>query len=159
MSGRRARLGPALAVSALALAGCAGLGLESVFEQPDVRLTDLAVERVTFDGADLRFEFEVANPNPVRLPLGGIDYELRIDGERLLDGLDEQGMEIAASGETPVALPLTLRFSDLRRVWRSVRQPGSSRYELVADFLFDVPVLGEVRVPLRRSGDLPDLVR
>jgi LEA14-like dessication related protein len=147
------------AAAALAFAGCSGLGLEQVFEQPTVRLTDLEVERVSLDGADLRFDFAVENPNPIGLPLGGIDYELRIDGERLLDGLDRRGLEIAARGETPVDLPLTLRFADLRRVWQSVRQPGRSRYELDADFLFDVPVLGEVRVPLRRSGDLPDLIQ
>ncbi len=113
--------------------------------------------RVSLRDADLRFDFDVENPNGIAVPLGGIDYELRVNGERLLAGFADRAVEIAANGETPVSLPLTLRFADLARIWGSLRQPGRSRYELAADFLFDVPVVGPVRVPVRRDGELPSL--
>jgi LEA14-like dessication related protein len=142
---------------ALALTACSGLGWESVFERPRVRVTGLDVTHVTLRDAGLRFDFAVENPNPIAVPLGGIDYELRVNGERVLDGLVGQALEIAARGETPVSLPLTVRFADLARAWGSVRQRDRSRYELAADFLFDVPVVGRVRVPVRRDGDLPSL--
>src|SRR5688572_26298332 len=111
------------------LTACAGLGLDQVFERPQVRVTGLDVTRVTLAEADLRFDFEVDNPNPIRLPLGGIDYELRVNGERILDGFVEQAIDIAARGETPVRLPLRLRFADLARAWGSLRQQRDSRYE------------------------------
>ncbi len=147
-----------LVVLLVALAACSGLGLEQIFERPRVRVTGLDVTRVTLRDADLRFDFTVDNPNPIRLPLGGIDYELRVNGERILDGFADQALEIAARDETPVRLPLTVRFADLARAWGSLRQQRDrSRYELVADFLFDVPVVGRVAVPVRRDGDLPSL--
>jgi LEA14-like dessication related protein len=150
------RLATATAV-ALTVTACAGLGLESFFERPQVHVTGVDVTRVSLRDADLRFDFAIENPNGIALPLGGIDYELRINGERLLDGFDDRAIEIAAHGETPVSLPLTLNFADLARIWGSVRQRDRSRYELAAGFLFDVPVVGRVRVPVRRDGELPSL--
>jgi LEA14-like dessication related protein len=148
-----------LLVSVLAgLTACAGLGLEQIFERPRVRVTGLDVTRVTLRDADLRFDFAVENPNPIRLPLDGIDYELRVNGERVLDGFADEDLEIAARGETPVRLPLRVSFADLARAWGSLRQQRDrSRYQLSAEFLFDVPVVGRVAVPVRRDGDLPSL--
>ena len=157
---RRFRFRPAAmtvivaAVAALALAGCAGLGLDRVFEQPRVDLQDAEVVGLDLERADLRFGFRIENPNGVALPLAGIQYELLVNGGRLLEGSQDRRMDIAARGESRVELPVSVRYSDLVDAWRSLRGRDRSGYEIRADFLFDVPLLGRVRVPVKEQGNL-----
>lgn len=145
----------ALLAIALALASCAGLGLDQVFQRPRVQVEDATVNRVSFEQLDLVLDFLVENPNGVSLPLSGIDYELFVNGERFAEGLREERIDIPARGEGRVDLPVSLRFEELYRAFRSLRESDRSEYELRADFLFDVPVVGRVTVPVSKRGDLP----
>ena len=142
------------ALAALALAGCSGLGLGHVFEQPRVALQDAQVVALDLERADLRFGFQVENPNGVALPLSGIRYELLVNGGRLLEGTEDRRVDIAARGASRVELPVSVRYADLADAWRSLRGSDRSGYEIRADFLFDVPFLGEVRVPVKEQGNL-----
>src|SRR4051794_24539653 len=89
-----------------ALSACAGLG--RVFERPRVELEGAEVEGIGLDRADLRFDFQVQNPNGVTLPLAGIDYELMVNGARLLAGRRDQRLDIAAHGASRVELPVSV---------------------------------------------------
>jgi LEA14-like dessication related protein len=144
----------AVFLAALALSACSGLGLERVFQQPTVELEGAQVLGLDLQRADLRFDFRVGNPNGVTLPLSGIDYELLVNGGRLLQGTQDRRIDIAPRGESRVELPVSVRYQDLIEAWRSLRDRDRSGYEIRADFLFDVPLLGQVRVPVKERGDL-----
>lgn len=145
----------AIALSVLALTGCAGLGGLSRMVEPEVDVTDVRLLGTTLTGADLLVEFRVDNPNAVRLVLDDIGYRLRLNGQPLLDGRRDQRTEIAANGRSTIELPLTLKFEDIYRVIRSFEGRQRPNYDLDADFRFDVPVLGAVTVPVTRRGEIP----
>lgn len=143
-----------LAAGLATLAGCAGL-VAPALKEPTVTLEDTQVIALDLEQADLLFDFRVGNPNGVTLPLAGIEYELLVNGSRFLDGAQDRRVDIAAHGESRVELPVTLRYRDLFTAFRSLRDRERSDYEIRADFLFDVPLLGRIRVPVKERGDLP----
>lgn len=147
----------ALALGLVFLTGCSGFGLDQVVERPDVRVTNARLVNTDLTAANLLVEFEVDNPNGVALVLDGVDYRLRVNGEPFLDGRRGERTRIAARERSTFELPLTLRYTDVLRVVDSFRGEGARRprYQLDADFEFDVPVLGVVTVPVRETGDIP----
>lgn len=137
----------------LPLTGCLS-GLARM-EEPSVDITDVKLLNASLTGADVMLRFEVDNPNDVNLVLDGIGYRLRLNGQPLLSGQDDRRLEISASGRTPVDLPVTINFQDLYRVIGSLRGDRNPEYALDADLRFAVPVLGDVTVPVNRTGRVP----
>jgi len=153
---RSLRAAALLAVSlcaVLSLTGCLS-GLARM-EEPSVDITDVKLLRTSLTGADVLLRFEVDNPNDVDLVLDGIGYRLRLNGQPLLSGQDDRRLEISASGRTPVDLPVTINFQDLYRVIGTLRGDRNPEYALDADLRFAVPVLGDVTVPVTRTGKVP----
>ena len=153
---RSLRAAALLAVSlcaVLSLTGCLS-GLARM-EEPSVDITDVKLLRTSLTGADVLLRFEVDNPNDVNLVLDGIGYRLRLNGQPLLSGQDDRRLEISASGRTPVDLPVTINFQDLYRVIGTLRGDRNPEYALDADLRFAVPVLGDVTVPVTRTGKVP----
>lgn len=138
----------------LALAGCAGMGLGSVFREPDVDVVGAELTRTGISGADLLFEFEVDNPNGVALVLDGLNYRLRLNDRPLLDGRQDKRTEIGANTESRVNLPVSIQYDDILRVLETLDDNDRPSYELQADFQFDVPVVGTVTVPVTKRGQL-----
>ena len=149
------------AAALLAVALCAVLSLTGCLsglarmEQPTVDITDVKLLNASLTGADVMLRFQVDNPNDVNLVLDGIGYRLRLNGQPLLSGRDDRRLEIAASGRTPVDLPVTINFQDLYRVINSLHGDRYPEYALDADLRFAVPVLGDVTVPVTRTGKVP----
>ena len=144
----------ALLVLALGISSCSTLGLASLVK-PDVRLMGVDVGSLGLDSAELLFDFEVDNPNARALVLDGVAYRLNVEGERLLDGRRGERTEIAASTESRVTLPVTVRYDDFARALRNLRREERPTYELKADFEFDAPVVGTLVVPVTQRGRVP----
>ena len=138
----------------LSLAGCAGLGLGSVFREPDVDVVGAELTRTGLSGADVLFEFEVDNPNGMALVLDGLNYRLRLNDEPLLNGRQDKRTEIAAKSESRVSLPVSIQYDDILRVLETLDDNERPSYELQADFQFAVPIVGTVTVPVTKKGQL-----
>lgn len=138
----------------LALAGCAGAGLGSVFREPDVDVVGAELTRTGLSGADVLFEFEVENRNGIALVLDGFNYRIRLNEKPLLNGRQDQRTQIAANAGSRVSLPVTFQYDDVMRVLETLDDNDDPTYELQADFQFAVPVLGTVTVPVTKRGQL-----
>jgi LEA14-like dessication related protein len=135
----------------LALSSCAGLG--HVFEKPRVRVLGANVTNVSLESADLVFDLAVENPNALSFVLETVGYRLRVNGEELADAEKDLRAQIAARGTTEVQLPVTLRFADVLRVLRSLKEERHAGYDLDAELRFSVPVVGRRDVPVHKKGD------
>lgn len=138
----------------LALAGCAGAGLGSVFREPDVDVVGAELTRTGLSGADVLFEFEVENRNGIALVLDGFNYKIRLNEKPLLDGRQDRRTEIAANTQSRINLPVTFQYDDVLKVLETLDDRSDPTYELQADFQFAVPVLGTVTVPVTKRGQL-----
>ncbi|MBW1881024.1 MAG: LEA type 2 family protein [Deltaproteobacteria bacterium] len=147
--------------SLLLLAGCPKLGdILSTGDlgsyTPSIRFQKLEVDNITFNDADLQFVFQLTNPNPVQVKLSSFSYDLDLAGTDFVGGSSADGMELAASGDTELRLPVSLTFADAIRTAKAVKGQDVIPFTLSGDFGFNTP-LGEVKVPYSQSDDLPVL--
>ena len=141
-----------------ALSGCAGLGVQR--EPPRVNLQSFRM--VPIEGAAMPgFEFglQVINPNPEPLRLQGIAYTIRLDGQRLIDGVANELPVIEGYDEATVTLKAGVNvLGGIRLLNRMSEAPQSSwDYEFEAKldpegFGFPIRIRerGEVALPSGR---------
>jgi LEA14-like dessication related protein len=111
-------------VGGVLVAGCAGIGIEE-FDEPDVEL--LSIQPARGQGMEARFllRLRIVNPNPVRLAIDGMAYDVFLRGTKVLSG---------ASNEEVIVEPYSEGFADLEV---AVGMLGS--LALLRDLLGDPP--------------------
>ncbi len=145
-------------IVALLVSGCAELGelaRQVDLNRPSVNLTSVALSELDFEQARLRFDFAVTNDNPVSIRLAGLDYDLKIDGASLVSGRQEQRLELAARGVSPIQVPVTLRFADLERIAAGLAERERVAYALETVFRVDLGILGVQSLPVSTEGTVP----
>lgn len=146
-----------LAIVLLAFSACSSLNqmVGNAIQKPDVNVSNVKIAGMSFDSVDLLFDIDVSNPNGVGINLAGFDYGLNINGNSFLSGNNADGLKIPAKGSHGIQLPLTLKFKDIYQTFTTIKNQDTSAYELSAGFSFSLPVLGDVRVPVSKSGSIP----
>lgn len=152
-----------LCLLTLVLAGILQFSCSRVREAVDIRkpeanIRSVRISELTFDSANLVFVVAVNNPNNVSIRLNRFDYSLDINGREFMKGDQNQQTTIAANGETSVDIPLTIAYDKLYSTYRSLAGQDSTSYRAEIGMYLDVPVLGDIRVPVSREGYIP-LVR
>ncbi len=126
-------------------------------EKPDVRISKTKLTGLSFDQADLVFDIEINNPNPISISLAGFDYNLLLNNSSFLKGDQNRQMEIKANDIATIQLPLSLLYENIYRTYQSLKNEDNITYSLKTGLSFDLPVLGTVRIPVSTSGDIPTL--
>jgi len=124
---------------------------------PTVEVESTRLTRLTFSGLDLLFDLKISNPNKVGLKLSGFNYELLINNSSFIAGEQTRGLEIAAQGDSIVQLPMNVEYKRLFETFQSLIKEERSSYDLRCVFSFNVPVLGDVSVPVSKEGEFPVL--
>jgi len=90
-------MGVALAVLAMLLAGCAGLG--SYREAPRVSLVSIQPRDLGVFEQHYGLQLRILNPNDTALPIEGMSYSLRINEREFAYGVSRQPVSIPPYGE------------------------------------------------------------
>lgn len=143
--------------SAAILTGCASVSDLVTYVTPDVSLADAHFDKLSFESITLLFDMEISNPNPIGVTLSAFDYDFSLDGNSFVKGQQDQRLEIEASGNSTVPIPITVGFSELYRTFTSLRSQDSSNYKLDVNLAFDLPVVGVRKLPISAQGTLPML--
>ena len=136
-------------------AGCSSL---SNVQKPTASVTAMTLGEVDAEGFTMNFGVNVANPNPVALPLMGTDYKLGVGGVGVLGGKTKSQGSIPANGSREITVPVSVAFENLLSAQQAIRASGGDvPYDLQGGLSFESgnPLLGSVRIPLRYSGTLP----
>ncbi len=124
-------------------------------QKPHVTVEDMKVTGFDFKTIDLLFDINIDNPNSLGVKLNGFDYDFLVNDNSFIKGENSDGLEIIANGNHGVQIPVTVGFSDLFNAIKSLHQEDNSMYQMKTGFLFDVPILGSIRVPVSKSGEIP----
>ena len=102
----------AVALAALlAVAGCAGLvGLE---KSPRVSLVSIKPVQIQLLEQRYLATLRIQNPNPVALPIEGLDYSISINGEDFANGVSNEGVTVPAYGEATLEVSVTSTLAAL----------------------------------------------
>ena len=149
----RVRVVAALLAAAL-LAGCAAFRPAP----PEVRLADVAIERLGLFEQTYRVGLRLRNPNDRVLAVESLRFDLAIAGRRFAEGVSTEGFELPAGGEERIALDVR---SDLSRVLDVLQAFANGRRDLpyriegetrIAGWGITVPFAHEDRLALPEAG-------
>ena len=142
-------------VFTLLISGCAELTRHADAIKPTAKLTGVNLESIDFEKADLLFDFAVENRNPVTLDLAGLDYNLIIAEQSLISGVTAKGVKLKANATSPLQVPVTLRFDDLKKLPGEIWGKDTFDYKLDTVINVMLPVIGNYAVPVTKTGQLP----
>lgn len=142
----------------LFISGCQTLqNLADSIRKPSLSITDVRVTDFAFDEIELTYDVQVDNPNSVAVQMLGYDYDFNINGNDFLNGDQRKKLRIESSGESTFELPMRLNFNELYNLFSGLRGEDEADYDLAANLNFDLPVLGETTLPLKKAGSIPML--
>ncbi|TVP53774.1 MAG: hypothetical protein EA349_13185 [Halomonadaceae bacterium] len=139
----------------LLFSGCALFEEEMDRRTPTASVEGTRIAALSFDSVDLMVDVRIDNPNPVGVRLAGLDYDLRLDGERALSGSSDNRSEIPARDSGVVSIPITLGFKDLYGRVGGLRGKNEVGYDLDLGLSVDVPLLGVRRLSANTASTLP----
>jgi len=140
------------------LSGCAELLQllqQSTMKKPKVTVIDTKLTGLSFSKVDLLFDIKIDNPNSVEISLAGLDYRLKINGNSLFSGTKNDPLNIGAKGSSTIQIPLSLKYADIYKTIKTLAGQEKSTYTFEGGVSFDLPVLGKIRLPISKSGELP----
>ena len=132
------------------LGGCS-IFMRSI-ERPTADVRGIWVSPGGSTGVTAPLRFPVSNPNPIGLPLQGIDWEFSIGGTRAVTGTVELSQTIPAKGVAPVVTSLTIAARDAIEVGTALAR-GSRDYQLKAKLRFSTAI-GPLAVEVAHHGQL-----
>jgi|YelNatPaOPRAMG01_1025707.scaffolds.fasta_scaffold00043_10 LEA14-like dessication related protein len=148
----------AVALISMAISGCAGkLAPGKLAQKPSVNLRSVRLEDLSFEALQLVADLQIKNPNPFGISLAGLDYRLEVSGHPLLSGTQQGGLKVPAEGEGAVQLPVQIIFHQLHEALGALADADSADYALEVGLRFELPIVGQVNVPLKHSARLPVL--
>ena len=139
----------------LYLSGCAELAKHAETIKPTAKLAGARIANINFDKVDLVFDIEVDNKNPVALDLAGLDYDFKIENQSLVSGVTAKAIKLKANGTSPVQLPVTLKFDDLKQLPGEIWDKDRLAYDLSTTFNVILPIIGNYAIPVSKQGELP----
>ena len=137
------------------LSACAELTKHTGAIKPTAKVTGMRLANIDFDKVDLIFDLAVENKNPIALDIAGLDYDLKIENQSLVSGVTAQAIKIQANSTSPVQLPISLKFDDLKKLPGELRNKDNFAYQLDTIFNVNLPIIGNYALPVSKQGELP----
>lgn len=126
-------------------------------KKPTAKISNVKITALSLDQADLLFDIKISNPNSININLAGFDYDLLLNKASFLKGTQNKTVNIAAHASSKIQLPLSLRYEDIYKTFKSLSKKDKINYVLKLGLSFDLPVLGTVRVPIETKGSVPTI--
>jgi len=140
----------AIALGAL-LTGATGCGM---MEKPSASITGVKLQNVKLTDATMLFDVKVDNPYTVPLPMSNVDYALSSQGQQFLAGKADVQGTVPAAGSKTLGVPVRISFLELINVVKGARPGATIPYRAEMGLSVDAPVLGRLRVPMSKEGEL-----
>lgn len=127
------------------------------FNAPKVSASDLHIAGATFQALNLTLDLDVDNPSSFNTALAGFAYSVLVNDKPLVTGTHDQPTTFSAGSKSTLSVPLTLTFDDLFKTIPALLKQDTFDYQINADLSFATPfpVMGNVTIPLQKSGNLP----
>ena len=126
----------------------------SIPRPPSVSVKGLNVTSMSLTGARLALELVVSNENPGRIDLKKINYAISLGGFRLVQGQNENISVTQELNQQTITIPISVDFIALGKSAFGMFSRGSMDYELSGEMVFDIPKIGPMNYPYKKSGQV-----
>jgi LEA14-like dessication related protein len=132
----------------LFFAGCAAL--EQHIQTPTVQYAGNHINNVSLYDASIDFLIHVDNPNPISLPIQGLNYTVDINNKKMLSGSAQPGTQIPAKSGIDISLPVVIRYEEFLDGLQQLKDQDSFAYAIKGEI-----DLGFFKLPYSASGAIP----
>lgn len=136
----------------LALGGCSSLG--EYKERPRVSIAGVQLTEANLFEQRYRLQLRVQNPNPVDLPIRGLDYQVEVNGNTFATGVSDRAVVVPRYGSALLDVDGISTLSSVIRQLKDLDPLKQRQAQYV--------IRGNVRVtdrdlllPFEHRGDLP----
>jgi LEA14-like dessication related protein len=144
------------ALAAVAVGGCATLGVGGGFKQPLVNFSDVKIRGLGLSGGSLDIVLSVYNPNGFNLNASRLTYKLTAEDKDLASGVLDHAFRVKDRDSTFVTIPVDFTYAALGAAGRQLLERGSVNYRVIGDITVDTQ-LGNFTVPYDRTGRFSSL--
>lgn len=137
------------------ISSCSALRDLADVRQPTVNYNKMSIQNISFDGVTLLFDFDVNNPNKFGVSADQYTYEFFINDNSFLSGIQTENLRVSRESTSTVQIPITLNFSEVFNTFSSVVRRDSLSYRLSSEVQFDLPGVGQRKVPVSAAGEIP----
>jgi LEA14-like dessication related protein len=138
------------ALSILAVAGCATLGLGG-FKEPLVHFNDAKIRGLGLSGGSVDVILSVYNPNKFDLNATRLTYKLFVENSLLGSGALNNAFKVGDNDSTYVTIPVDFTYAGLGAAGRELLTRGTINYRVTGDFTVATP-LGNFTRPYDQTG-------
>lgn len=135
-----------LAMLVIALSACASVSAALV-SKPEVRLSNVQVVGLGFKSQTFLLSFNVSNPNPFAVPVNGVAFGVKLDGQRFATGETRSSFTIPAGDDSQFAISVDLNLlSTSPQLLAAVRDGVREEipYELKGRLNVDLPAVDAI---------------
>jgi len=132
---------------------CASLA-KKIFDPPQVGVERVEFKHIDLTGADLVVHIKIHNPNSVGATLSRLEYQLEIDGERLLKGVKEDKTVIESNNTSLIPLPVSVNYAGLKTGIAGVLTKKNLPFAFTGKITLDTPI-GDLSFDLSEKGEIP----
>ena len=143
-----------LSIALVMLLSCATI--QQLVVPPGVKVEQVNIADFSFEDVTLDFGLLVNNPNAFGVALEGYEYKFAIEGKEFLSADERRQIDIAASGNSNVNIPVTIKFKQLYDLMTQTKNLDTLSFDL-AGHLRPGGVLSAFDIPFNKSGSLPNV--
>jgi len=100
------------------LSGCVGMPVMQTIS-PQISIADFKVKNLGFLEQNYQLRLQIKNPNPIPLPISGMDYKLFLNDKEFTHGETSQGITIPASGEDFLDIEVKSNLMKVVEDWKN----------------------------------------
>lgn len=137
----------------LSAAGCRTV-VEQALEKPTLSLREVRLMEMGLLSQRTQLVLNVANPNPVPLPVRAVRYKVALAGMQIADGETDEAFVVPAKGETDIKLQVRTNMLELAGQAANMLTNFNGRvdYEISGEVEPDLPMAGVF--PFSRKGEV-----
>ncbi|MAX23772.1 MAG: hypothetical protein CMJ19_04635 [Phycisphaeraceae bacterium] len=145
-----------LSLAMIALTGCETLSkvLDGI-PKPTAQLQSVSIADLSLSDATVDMAVQVNNPYSVAIPNVNLDYALATQQVDFVSGKITSDKAIPAGSSSTLHVPVKVTYASLLQLASGIKPGQVVPYQVNATFSTKVPGIGDVRLPLKKQGELP----
>jgi LEA14-like dessication related protein len=138
------------------LSGCSVFQKSLDVSKPKASINGVTIDKLSTQSVTLLVDVKVTNPNTFVLKTAGFDLGLLINNQRIASVVQpDASLSLPAKGSNNIQLPVTLTFDQIMKSVSDFGDKTEISYGVEGKVAVDVPVLGNINMPVSFSGVLP----
>ncbi|KAJ4956314.1 hypothetical protein NE237_013097 [Protea cynaroides] len=123
-------------------------------KKPEATVTDVDFKNISRDSVTFNAKVSISNPYNTAIPICEISYSLKSVGREIASGTIPDPGSLEGNETTILEVPVKVPHSILVSLARDLGADWDIDYQLDLGFTFDLPIIGNLTLPLSAKGEI-----